>query len=212
MRAATRRRGSTPPSRPRRRRRARSASARSMRTAPSRTGCRQLDGPPPTVGALHREVLDGPIRRGASRYVPDAHEADAALRRGDAVAVYLLPPTTPGRIRAVVERGERLPQKSTYFWPKPRTGMVMMPLDPAPDSLQIRWTRSRIELLDAARDHLREAASPGAAPVEASDELAVHEHRDRPWRSRPALARRPWRATPRSGGGGGACPSPERRA
>ena len=28
-----------------------------------------------------------------------------------------------------VERGERLPQKSTYFWPKPRTGMVMMPLD-----------------------------------------------------------------------------------
>jgi len=95
---------------------------------------RHLDGPPPTVGALHREVL-GVLDPAASlRYVPDAHEADAALRRGDAVAVYLLPPTTPGRIRAVVERGERLPQKSTYFWPKPRTGMVMMPLDPLADS------------------------------------------------------------------------------
>ena len=51
-------------------------------------------------------------------------------RSGEAVAAYLLPPTTPDRIRTVIERGERLPQKSTYFWPKPRTGMVMMPLDP----------------------------------------------------------------------------------
>jgi uncharacterized protein (DUF1015 family) len=32
----------------------------------------------------------------------------------------------------VIARGERLPQKSTYFWPKPRTGMVMMPLTDAP--------------------------------------------------------------------------------
>jgi len=95
---------------------------------------RHLDGPPPTVGSLHREVLGGLDPAESLRYVPDVHEADAALRRGDAVAVYLLPPTTPGRIRAVVERGERLPQKSTYFWPKPRTGMVMMPLDPPADS------------------------------------------------------------------------------
>jgi len=28
----------------------------------------------------------------------------------------------------VVERGERLPRKSTFYWPKPRTGMVMMPV------------------------------------------------------------------------------------
>jgi uncharacterized protein (DUF1015 family) len=39
-----------------------------------------------------------------------------------------LPPTTPDRIRGVVERGERLPRKSTFFWPKPRTGIVMMPV------------------------------------------------------------------------------------
>jgi uncharacterized protein (DUF1015 family) len=28
------------------------------------------------------------------------------------------------RIRLVVDSGRRLPEKSTYFWPKPRTGMV----------------------------------------------------------------------------------------
>ncbi len=93
----------------------------------------RLSGEPPTVRALHEELLDDLVPTESLRYVAEAAEADAALRRGDAVAVFLLPPTTPGRIRAVVERGERLPLKSTYFWPKPRTGMVMMPLDPVPE-------------------------------------------------------------------------------
>jgi uncharacterized protein (DUF1015 family) len=83
----------------------------------------------PAVVALHEEVLEGLVPDGSLRYLAEAAEADAAVRRGDAVAAYLLPPTTPDRIRGAVERGERLPQKSTYFWPKPRTGMVMMPLE-----------------------------------------------------------------------------------
>jgi uncharacterized protein (DUF1015 family) len=33
------------------------------------------------------------------------------------------------RIREIVERGGRLPQKSTFFWPKPRAGLVMRPFD-----------------------------------------------------------------------------------
>ena len=90
---------------------------------------RTLAGAAPAVAALHEEVLDGLAPDGSLRYLADAAEADAAVRRGDAVAAYLLPPTTPDRIRDAVERGERLPQKSTYFWPKPRTGMVMMPLE-----------------------------------------------------------------------------------
>lgn len=83
----------------------------------------------PAVAALHEELLDGLAPDGSLRYLADAAEADAVVRRGDAVAAYLLPPTTPDRIRGAVERGERLPQKSTFFWPKPRTGMVMMPLE-----------------------------------------------------------------------------------
>jgi uncharacterized protein (DUF1015 family) len=29
----------------------------------------------------------------------------------------------------VIDRGETLPQKSTFFWPKPRTGLVIRPHD-----------------------------------------------------------------------------------
>jgi uncharacterized protein (DUF1015 family) len=103
---------------------------------------RRLAGPPPAVRAAHRELIDRIAPEGSLRYTPDASEADAALRRGDAVAAYLLPPTTPARIRATVERGERLPQKSTCFSPKPRTGMVMMPLTRAAAGLTPRAHRA----------------------------------------------------------------------
>lgn len=90
-----------------------------------------LEGSPPAVRALHETVLDGRVPEGSLRFVSDAAVADDAVRAGEAVAAYLLPPTTPERIRAVIERGDRLPQKSTYFWPKPRTGMIMLPVDGA---------------------------------------------------------------------------------
>jgi uncharacterized protein (DUF1015 family) len=89
----------------------------------------RLGGRPPTVEALHREVLDTIAPGDALRFTHDVDDAIAAVASGAAVTTYLLPPTTPGRILAAVEAGERLPRKSTFFWPKPRTGMVMMPLD-----------------------------------------------------------------------------------
>ena len=86
----------------------------------------ELDGPPPTVTALHAQVLS----RGAGlRFTHDAVDAEEAVRTGEAAAAYLLPPTSAARIRDVIDRGERLPQKSTFFWPKPRTGLVLRPLD-----------------------------------------------------------------------------------
>ncbi len=88
-----------------------------------------LTGEPPAVRALHDGLLDAISSTDTLRFTPDATEAVEAVRSGNAVAAYLLPPTTPDRIRKVVERRERLPQKSTYFWPKPRTGMALMPLD-----------------------------------------------------------------------------------
>jgi hypothetical protein len=103
---------------------------------------RRLRGEPPTVRALHAEILDGLGPSVSLRYESDATEAEAALRREEAVAVYLLPSTTPERIRAVVDRGERLPEKSTYFWPKPRTGIVMMPLNPPLDRPADRAVRA----------------------------------------------------------------------
>ncbi|MBA3690862.1 MAG: DUF1015 family protein, partial [Actinobacteria bacterium] len=88
----------------------------------------ELRGPPPTVAALHEQVL-GAEPSDLIRFTPDATVAEAAVRSGEALAAYILPPTTPGRIRAAVERGKRLPQKSTFFWPKPLTGMMMRPLE-----------------------------------------------------------------------------------
>jgi hypothetical protein len=84
-----------------------------------------LEGSPPTVCALHEQILP----EAELRYVPDAVAAEEAVRRGTARAAYFLPPTRVERIRSVIDHGRRLPQKSTYFWPKPRTGAVIRPID-----------------------------------------------------------------------------------
>ena len=88
----------------------------------------RIDGNGPAVCALHERVLD---RVDPSRlsYVPDAAAAEQAVASRRAVAAYFLPPTRVDRVWAVVRRRRRLPQKSTYFWPKPRTGMVIRPMD-----------------------------------------------------------------------------------
>jgi uncharacterized protein (DUF1015 family) len=82
-----------------------------------------VSGHPPTVGALQEQLLEG-VDPADVQYVADAALAETMVRRGDAHTAYLLPATTVERIRAVVDSGRRLPEKSTYFWPKPRTGMV----------------------------------------------------------------------------------------
>ena len=87
-----------------------------------------LEGTPPVVAALHR-IFGQAVEPERLRYTPDAVDAESAVRSGSASAAYLLPPTTTERIRAVVQRGDRLPQKSTFFWPKPRTGMVLRTLE-----------------------------------------------------------------------------------
>jgi uncharacterized protein (DUF1015 family) len=86
-----------------------------------------LQGEPPTVAALHRELLDG-TEIEELRFVPDAALAEAEVREGHADLALFLPPARVENVRAVVAAGGRLPQKSTYFWPKPRTGMVIRPL------------------------------------------------------------------------------------
>jgi uncharacterized protein (DUF1015 family) len=88
----------------------------------------RLEGEPPTVCALTDQV-DGLDDTRALRFTHDPVEAEDAVRSGEAPAAYLLPATSAERIRAVVDSRDRMPEKSTYFWPKPRTGMVLRPLD-----------------------------------------------------------------------------------
>ena len=58
-------------------------------------------------------------------YTRDAAEAVAAVDAGTANACLLLSPTRVGEIRDVAAAGEKMPQKSTYFYPKLTTGLVL---------------------------------------------------------------------------------------
>jgi uncharacterized protein (DUF1015 family) len=89
----------------------------------------RVEGGLPTVQALHEELVDpmGGVRD--LRFTPDAAAAEAAVRARTADLALVLPPARVAHVHTVVEQGRRLPQKSTYFWPKPRTGLVIRPLD-----------------------------------------------------------------------------------
>jgi uncharacterized protein (DUF1015 family) len=89
----------------------------------------QLEGEPPTVSALHRELLDPMPGVREVRFIQDPALAEEMVRAGRFNLALFLPPARVEHVRAVVERGGQLPEKSTYFWPKPRTGMVIRPLD-----------------------------------------------------------------------------------
>jgi uncharacterized protein (DUF1015 family) len=57
-------------------------------------------------------------------YTADQEEAVRATREGRFQAAFLIAPTTPEELRAVVDGGEVLPQKSTHFYPKLLDGLV----------------------------------------------------------------------------------------
>lgn len=59
----------------------------------------------------------------------DASVLAAAVARGDADAVVLLRPVSVAQIRTASYAGVRMPQKTTFFAPKPRTGLVFRALD-----------------------------------------------------------------------------------
>jgi uncharacterized protein (DUF1015 family) len=56
-------------------------------------------------------------------------EALTALDRGEAQAAFLLRPVTVSQIESWAGERNQMPPKTTYFSPKPRTGMVFRSLD-----------------------------------------------------------------------------------
>ena len=58
----------------------------------------------------------------------DAQTVAALVGKGASHAAILLPPVTVEQIRAAALAGVRMPQKTTYFAPKPRSGLVYRPL------------------------------------------------------------------------------------
>jgi uncharacterized protein (DUF1015 family) len=59
------------------------------------------------------------------RFTPTAKNAIEAVRCKDAQIALLLNPTKPEQVKAVTAEGERMPQKSTFFYPKLLSGLVI---------------------------------------------------------------------------------------
>jgi uncharacterized protein (DUF1015 family) len=74
---------------------------------------------------VFRRLLGG----AEARHVHTASEAAAMIAGGEAASAVLLAPPPFESVRAVAEAGEAMPPKSTFFVPKPRTGVVIRPLD-----------------------------------------------------------------------------------
>jgi uncharacterized protein (DUF1015 family) len=79
-------------------------------------------------GFLDPEVVDRFGPEGVT-YTPHREEAVATVDRGEAEAAFLLRPTRIEDVWATARRGEVMPQKSTFFYPKLTSGLLMLPLD-----------------------------------------------------------------------------------
>jgi len=62
-------------------------------------------------------------------YTRDAHEAIDSVQNGDFDCAFLINPTKVSEIREIAQANEKMPQKSTYFWPKLVTGIVINKFD-----------------------------------------------------------------------------------
>jgi uncharacterized protein (DUF1015 family) len=89
------------------------------------------------VSVLHREILDRQLglqqaELEQERYLSYSRDAGAVLRRvesGAAQAGFLLRSPAVKDVVEVARAGQVMPQKSTYFFPKPASGIVFNPLD-----------------------------------------------------------------------------------
>jgi len=63
------------------------------------------------------------------QYTRDASLALAAVRSGEAAAALFLNPPRVAQVQAIAMAGERMPQKSTFFFPKVLSGLVLSPLE-----------------------------------------------------------------------------------
>lgn len=84
------------------------------------------------VSVLNHAVLEGMlgVRQGEDglTYTSQAEDAAGRVRRGEYQLAFLLNPIRIDRLKAVADAGEILPGKSTYFYPKLPTGLVIYSL------------------------------------------------------------------------------------
>ena len=62
-------------------------------------------------------------------YLRDASVATTRVDRGDYKAVFFLNPTKLEQVKTIAQIGEKMPHKSTYFYPKVLSGIVVNKFD-----------------------------------------------------------------------------------
>jgi uncharacterized protein (DUF1015 family) len=73
--------------------------------------------------------VEDAVRSGRLRFTTDWREAAGAVARGEISCALLLPPTPVTAVAAAARSGVTLPQKSTYFYPKIPSGIVIDLID-----------------------------------------------------------------------------------
>jgi len=77
------------------------------------------------VTLLHKLIFEKILMIEHYEYEMDPDAAVERARKGSFEAVFFLNPTRLTDVRKVALAGERMPPKSTYFYPKLLTGMVI---------------------------------------------------------------------------------------
>jgi uncharacterized protein (DUF1015 family) len=62
-------------------------------------------------------------------YTVDLQEAYQQIKEGKYQLAFLLNPPQPEMVKAIADAGDRMPSKSTYFYPKLPAGLIIYPLD-----------------------------------------------------------------------------------
>jgi len=84
------------------------------------------------VSILNHIILDkmlGLTSKEGVAYTVDLKEACQQIKEGKYQLAFLLKPPQPEMVKAVADAQDRMPSKSTYFYPKLPAGLIINPLD-----------------------------------------------------------------------------------
>ena len=102
------------------------------------------------------------------KYSSQLSEVVSAITQREARLAFILNPTRIEQVQEVASAGLTMPRKSTYFYPKVMTGLVMNPINPEEEILvpQVMWHRPRLLPGQAGRLSTFPAQNP-ATPLPA---------------------------------------------
>jgi len=84
------------------------------------------------VSILNHIILDAVLSEAKDlevAYTVDLKEAHQQIKEGKYQLAFLLNPPRPEMVKAVADAQDRMPSKSTYFYPKLPAGLIINPLD-----------------------------------------------------------------------------------